>query len=98
MLFAAALSEDYADILDAVSTMLLPFWLNADRPLLLLSAWFAAFSSALSYCQKAQGADLPDERKNWLLLHFLGEHGRRQLDLHLDTGLCMDTTPHENKS
>ncbi len=76
MLFAAAIMEDYSDILDAVSTMLLPFWPNADRPLLPLSAWFAAFSSALLYCQRVQGADLPDEQKNRLLLNFLGEHGR----------------------
>ncbi len=94
MTFAADNPEQYADLQDAISALLLPFWMNPERPFMPLSPWLALFNAALQYCQRGQGAELTDEQKNRLLLDFMGEHGRQQLDLRMDVELWMDTMPH----
>ncbi len=60
-------------------------------------AWVASFTASLD-CYRAYGGretDLPDARKNELLLDTLAQHGGRHLDLCVDGAFSpLDATPH----
>ncbi len=60
-------------------------------------AWVASFTASLD-CYRAYGGretDLPDARKNLLLMDTLDQHGGQHLDLCVDGAFSpLDTTPH----
>ncbi len=89
--------ENYASVLQYVSSSLPPFLQNDGKPSLPPSTWLAAFSDILLIQQVFGGREkvLADTQKNRLLCDVLGKQGELQLDLGMDgVHHPFDATPH----